>query len=216
MFPIASRLLLFNYLLPFKLRGNGFPLIAQRTLRIDPSRHRRPDRGEGDGPLHRLDLLAFGLVLLADGEAHSSWRSPLLTGTGFVVSVLIVVGPDCWRRTRRSSRRLRRKIPCRFEQLVSLAASSRPVSQRLLALALRRSPSGSASASLAAFAGESESRLNVLRSSLHRAHRDSSLFTCRSASGGLGPPQAAPATPPVAGRRAQPVPALLASHGVIS
>ena len=136
MFAITSRLLLFNYLLPFKLGEISFPLMAQRTFGIDFL------RATGVLIVVRVmdlcvvsTLLAFGVVLLADGEAHSWWQSPLLTGTGVVVSVLMVVGPELLAPTRRSSRRLRRKMPW-VDRLVWLAASSHPISQRLLALAL--------------------------------------------------------------------------------
>ena len=95
MFAITSRLLLFNYLLPFKLGEISFPLMAQRTFGIDFL------RATGVLIVVRVmdlcvvsTLLAFGVVLLADGEAHSWWQSPLLTGTGVVVSVLLVVGPE--------------------------------------------------------------------------------------------------------------------------
>ena len=136
MFAITSRLLLFNYLLPFKLGEVSFPLMVQRTFGIDFLR--------ATGVLivvRVMDLcvvstvMALGVMLLADGEAHSWWQSPLLTGTGVIVSILMVVGPELLGLALRTSRRLRRKIPW-VDGLLWLAASSHTISQRLLALGL--------------------------------------------------------------------------------
>jgi uncharacterized membrane protein YbhN (UPF0104 family) len=135
MYAITARLLMFNYLLPFKLGELGFPLMMKRAFGTDYL------RSAGVLILARLmDLcvvgavFALGAALLIDPQTRP-WNLPILLLALGAALAVPVVGIELLAPLARLSARLLRLTPW-FDRLLWHEVLVHPRAQRAQALAL--------------------------------------------------------------------------------
>jgi hypothetical protein len=135
MYAITARLLLFNYLLPFKLGELSFPLMMKRALGTDYM------RSAGVLILARLmdlcvvcAIFALGAALLIEPAARP-WSLPALLLALAAALALPVIGIELLAPVARLSARLLRLAPW-FDRLLWHEVLAHPRAQRTRALAL--------------------------------------------------------------------------------
>jgi glycosyltransferase 2 family protein len=193
MYVIASRLLLFNYLLPFKLGEVSFPLSMRRAFGTDYV------RSIGVLIVARLmdlcvvsAMVVFGVVLVID-PVNRDWHLPALVGAGVAVLALPLLGIELLDPVWRVSGWLPRRAPS--PQLwLWRAGLCHPLPQRALALALTLSI-WIMQATLACLAASTVADgLGFVEVMLANAAANLAFAMPVSGLAGLGPPQAAWAT----------------------
>jgi glycosyltransferase 2 family protein len=193
MYVIAARLLLFNYLLPFKLGEVSFPFMMRQSFGTEYL------RSTGILIVARLmdlcvvsAILAFGVVLVIDPALHD-WDQRVLVAAGVGAMALPLLGLELLAPLWRVSGWLRRAAPS-LDHWLWQAGLHHPLPQRALAVALTLAI-WTTQALLAYLAASAVAdRLDFFEVMLASAAANLAFALPFSGIAGLGPPQAAWAT----------------------
>jgi uncharacterized membrane protein YbhN (UPF0104 family) len=193
MIGIASKLVLFNFLLPFKLGELSFPLLMRRAYGTPI--------GEGAGILILCRLLDLGVVAAVILSTAAWLLEPLVLGWNptliglFGVTALIasVVLPDCLPRLRHLTTRWP-AISRVVGELGSGASRMRPIRQRLPVIALTVAIWISHAVIAWLVVGAIDAGFDFVATAMASASSNLAFALPITGIAGLGPPQAAWAT----------------------